>query len=90
MTRKLILLFLALSLVFTAEWKRVDDLPDYDSDDLKQPEEDPEQIMNDLDDLFNKIDPTGTKRFTKTQYKEILKDLVLGTERRSGIIHTIS
>lgn len=71
----------------TKEWKRVADLPDYDEsqDPFKmggmggqQQEQDP---MKELEDIFGKLDPSGNKQLDKTTYKELLKDLILGAGR---------
>ena len=83
----LALLFLSsLILVSFAEekkWQRVADLPDYDEKDLQQ-EPTHEENLKELEGLFNRIDPTGNREFDKEQYKEILKDLTLGTGRKEG------
>lgn len=86
MKKYITLLILSLILLCQAQekqWKRVADLPDIDEAEL-QKEPDPEEYLKELEDLFNRIDPSGNRHFTKEQYKEILKDLTLGTGRREG------
>ena len=79
-----VLLACLLAVGFTKEWKRVADLPDYDDDDIlgmgsmNQEQTDP---TKELEDIFSKLDPTSNKEISKDQYKELLKDLILGTGR---------
>jgi len=66
------------------QWKRVADLPDYDENDIlgmgnmNQEQADP---MKELEDIFSKLDPTGNQELPKEQYKNLLKDLILGAGR---------
>ena len=73
------------------QWKRVADLPDYDDKDLppgfgsfdgkmhvQETEGDP---TKELEDIFSKLNPTGNQQMTKDQYKDLLKDLILGAGR---------
>jgi len=73
-----------LAVSLSKEWKRVADLPDYDENDIlgmgnmNQEAADP---MKELEDIFSKLNPSGSQELSNDQYKELLKDLILGSGR---------
>jgi len=73
-----------LAVSLSKEWKRVADLPDYDENDIlgmgnmNQEAADP---MKELEDIFSKLNPSGSQELSNEQYKELLKDLILGSGR---------
>jgi len=81
----LFLIACIFSLTFAEkQWKRVADLPDYDEKDLlgmghmNQEQADP---MKELEDIFSKLNPNGNQELSTDQYKNLLKDLILGAGR---------
>ena len=84
--KALCLVFLLVLVAYGQEkqWKRASDLPDIDENDNTVKEEDPAQMLKDMEAIFDKYGAGKDRQFTRIQYKEVLKDLTIGSGRHEG------